>query len=73
LRRTGELPKQVAPFDLGRPIWLVLQNRPGIFSNLDRALVARSKPAFTVTKFGVPLMWIYPYSDFERLRAQIAR
>ena len=44
LRRTGELPRHLAPIDPGRPQWLVVQNRPGAFSRDDRALVAR-RPA----------------------------
>jgi hypothetical protein len=27
----------------------------------DRAIVERSTPAYTVTKFGVPLVWVFPY------------
>jgi len=70
LRRTGELPRQLAPIDPGRPLWLVIQNRPGAFSEVDRALVAQGEAAHTVTKLGVPLIWIYPYSHYERLAAQ---
>ena len=66
LRRTGELPRQLAPFDGGPPQWVVLQNRPGPFSDADRALVAKGHPAFTYKKLGVDLIWIYPYSELER-------
>ncbi len=66
LRRTGELPRQLAPFDGGPPQWVVLQNRPGPFSDADRALVAKGRPAFTYKKLGVDLIWIFPYSELER-------
>ena len=68
-RRTGELPRQLAPFDRGLTQWVVLQNRPGAFSADDRALVANGHAAYTVTKLGVPLIWIFPYSEVERLTA----
>jgi 4-amino-4-deoxy-L-arabinose transferase-like glycosyltransferase len=66
LRRTGELPRRLAPYDRGEPQWVVVQNRPGAFSDVDRALVANGHPAFTVTKLGVPLIWVFPYTDLER-------
>ena len=69
LRRTGELPRQLARIDQGLPQWVVLQNRPGAFSDVDRALVANGHAAYTVTKLGVPLIWIFPYSELERLTA----
>jgi 4-amino-4-deoxy-L-arabinose transferase-like glycosyltransferase len=68
LRRTGELPRQLARVDRGEPQWVVLQNRPGEFSDVDHALVANGHPAYTVTKLGVPLIWIFPYTDLERLK-----
>jgi hypothetical protein len=60
LRRTGELPRRIAPIDPGRPRWLVIQNRPGAFSAGDRSFIERGVPAFVVSKLGVPLIWIYP-------------
>jgi hypothetical protein len=71
LRRTRELPRRLAPIDPGQPIWYVLQNRPGAFSDVHRALVAESQAAYTVTKLGVPLIWIFPYSGFERLNPRL--
>jgi hypothetical protein len=70
LRRTGELPHQLAGVDPGQPIWMVVQNRPGEFEEGQRALVAQVQPAYTVTKLGVPLIWIYRFDDFDRLAAQ---
>jgi 4-amino-4-deoxy-L-arabinose transferase-like glycosyltransferase len=71
LRRMGELPRNLAtPFDLtGRLQWIVVQNRPGSFSKEDRTLVDEGRPAYTVTKLGVPLVWIFPFSEYERLEA----
>jgi hypothetical protein len=65
LRRTGELPVRISPINPGPPLWYVLQNRPGAFSDAQRALVARSQAAFTVTKLGVPLLWIFPYREYQ--------
>jgi hypothetical protein len=70
LRRTGELAHQLAGVDFGRPVWMVIQNRPGAFEDFDRALVAHGEAKYAVTKLGVPLIWVYPYSQFERLAAQ---
>jgi len=67
LRRTGELPRRLYRIDAGDPQWLVIQNRPGAFSREDRALVAKGRPAYTVTKLGVPLIWIFPFSELERV------
>jgi hypothetical protein len=68
LRRIGELPRRLVPIDSGRPQWIVIQNRPGAFFYEDRALVDHGRPAFTVTKLGVPLIWIFPMSELERIR-----
>src|SRR4029077_3035925 len=55
LRETGALPRRLSPVDPDQrnpdpPQWFVMQNRPGAFSDTDRALVAGSRAAFTVTK-----------------------
>jgi hypothetical protein len=73
LRRMGDLPRQLARIDEGLPQWVVLQNRPGAFSDDDRVLVASGHPAYTVKKFGVDLIWIFPFSELERLNARRAR
>ncbi len=72
LREVGELPRQIAHVDPGVPLWIVLQNRPGAFFDDDRMLAEHGRPAFTVSKLGVPLVWIFPYSEIERLRATTA-
>src|SRR5262249_43111820 len=62
----GEPGCGIAPLDPGEPLWYVLQNRPGAFTDTHRALVARSPAAYTVTKLGVSLLWIFPYREFRR-------
>ncbi|MFI5456715.1 MAG: ArnT family glycosyltransferase [Isosphaerales bacterium] len=73
LRRTGELPRRLYRIDAGDPQWLVIQNRPGAFSREDRALVAKGRPAYTGTKLGVPLIWIFPVNEVERVNAKHGR
>jgi hypothetical protein len=73
LRQTGALPERLVTIDRGLPQWYVLQNRPGAFSPVDRSLVAEGRPAYSVTKLGIPLIWIFPFSEFERLDARHRR
>jgi hypothetical protein len=73
LRRIGELPRRLATFDPGKPQWTVLQNRPGAFAEIGKALVAQGHPQYTVTKLGVPLVWVFPYSELEELARQNSR
>ncbi len=73
LRRTGELPSKFVGRDPGEPLWYVVQNRPGSLSDADRTLIAQGRPAYVVTKFGVPLLWIFPCSEFERLKLEHRR
>lgn len=70
LRDDGRLPPGLLPGDPGVWAWYVVQNRPGAFSPLDRALVARGAPAFTVTKWGTPLLWVFPYDQVEEVSAR---
>jgi 4-amino-4-deoxy-L-arabinose transferase-like glycosyltransferase len=67
LRQTGELPSRLFPADPGDPQWFVLQNRPGAFAEVHRTLIASVPAAYTVSKLGVPLVWIFPYRELERL------
>ncbi len=75
----GLRPKQVQPNK--EPFkWYVLQNRPGVFSRLDRALVQREKPAFVKyagrrsarasvpSDLSVPLIWIFSFDQYQRAR-----
>jgi hypothetical protein len=67
LRDQGRLPPGLLPGDAGVWAWYVVQNRPGAFSPLDRALVERGRPAWVVRKLGVPLLWIFPFDQVEAL------
>jgi hypothetical protein len=72
LRRTGDLPKRLYPIDPSprapdRPVWYILQNRPGAFEPWDRKLAREGRPAYVVTKLGVPLIWVFPHSELDRL------
>jgi 4-amino-4-deoxy-L-arabinose transferase-like glycosyltransferase len=72
LRRTGELSRPFWPTDpdprfRDPPRWYVLQNRPGAFSPADRALAKEGRADYVVTKLGVPLVWIFPDSEYRRL------
>jgi 4-amino-4-deoxy-L-arabinose transferase-like glycosyltransferase len=68
LRETGRLPAGLIPSDPGEWAWYVIQNRPGAFSPLDRALVESGKPAYVVRKWGVPLLWIFPFDQVRSFR-----
>ncbi len=69
-RRTGALPRRLFPIDRGVTKWVVMQNRPGAFSADDREVVANGHAVYTVTKLGVPLIWIFPSGEIERLKAR---
>jgi hypothetical protein len=68
LRQTGKLPPGLLPSDPGVWAWYVVQNRPGAFSPIDRALISRGRAAYVVRRWGVPLLWIYPIEQVETLR-----
>ncbi len=63
LKQTGRLRANLFPIDPGKPAWLVIQNRPGAFGPGERELLANRRPAFVVSKQGVPLVLIYPWPD----------
>ncbi len=68
LRDTGRLRAPLLlPTEPGVVAWYVLQNRPGEFSPQQRLLAERGRPAYVVQKQGVPLVWIFPYSELDRL------
>ncbi len=71
LRRTGVMEFGVYPIDPGPPAWYVVQNRPGQFGPLDRALVRRAQARHVlVEKFGVPLVWAFPYDEVSTLTGE---
>ena len=63
LKQTGKLRAPLWPVDPGKPAWLVFQNRPGALGPREKALMKAARPAFVVSKQGVPLVLIYPYRD----------
>ncbi len=66
LQRTGKLPRAFTPeHRVGRPKWLVMQDRPGAFRPDERLLISRREPAHVVSKFGVPLLWVFPVGPEE--------
>lgn len=71
LRQTGRLRPNVFYRERGVYAWYVVQNRPGGMTPMDHDLVRSAKPAFVVSKLGVPLIWIFPFRDVEAwIRAQ---
>jgi hypothetical protein len=68
LHETAHLKPGHLPTDRGVWKWYVVQNRPGILSAYDHALIARSQPSYVFKKCGVPLLWIFPYSDLDALQ-----
>jgi 4-amino-4-deoxy-L-arabinose transferase-like glycosyltransferase len=78
LRRTGDLPQRLYPIDPDPrspdpPLWYVVQNRPGAFLDVDRALATQGRAEYVVTKLGVPLVWIFPAAEYQRLEPQSRR
>ncbi len=73
LRQTGELPRRLDPIDRGQPAWYVMQNRPGAWSRIDRQLAERSTPALVVSKFGVPLIWVFPFAAHADVQQELLK
>ncbi len=67
LRSIGDLPAGLLPSDPGVWSWYVVQNRPGAFSPIDRALVMRAEPAFVESRGGIPLLWVFPYDQVDEV------
>lgn len=67
LRETGRLQPEILPNRPGPIAWYVVQNRPGAFRDEDCALLAKGRPGYVVSKWGVPLVLIYPYNELRRL------
>jgi 4-amino-4-deoxy-L-arabinose transferase-like glycosyltransferase len=71
LRQTARLRRGILPAEPGPWAWYVVQNRPGAFSPLDREIVARGHPAHVVRKWGVPLVWIFPYDEVREAEKRL--
>jgi hypothetical protein len=80
LRSRGKLRAQTVGVETGRFKWYVLQNRPGMFTNTDRYLMRREKPAYvkyagrrrrgeTVPHdLAVPLISVFTSDQYHRAR-----
>jgi hypothetical protein len=68
LRQAGKLGPGILPTEPGDWAWYVVQNRSGALSPRDRALIARGHPASIVSKWGVPLVWIFSFRELPRER-----
>jgi hypothetical protein len=73
LRETGELPSRLAPIDRGQPAWYVMQNRPGAWSRVDRQLAERATPALVISKFEVPLIWVFRFAAYADMEQKFSR
>jgi hypothetical protein len=72
LSQSGKLPTGALFHVPGRPTWYVVQNRPGAFEPVDRALIARVGPSHVlVQRQGVPLIWAFPFAEYEKARARL--
>ncbi|MGE5833810.1 MAG: hypothetical protein ACM4AI_04985 [Acidobacteriota bacterium] len=78
LREWGRLVPPVVNPDQAKFKWYVLQNRPGMFSDLDRALMRSEKPAYVKyagrgrtgenvpADLNVPLISIFSFEQYQR-------
>ena len=55
----------ILPYEPGQWTWYVMQNRPGAMPKLERDLIAHGHPAKVFSKWGVPLLWVFPYHEVE--------
>lgn len=67
LQRTGKLPATITPENPLPPAWFVIQNRPGAFRPGERRLIAEGRPAYVGSKWGVPLLWVFPIDEASAL------
>jgi 4-amino-4-deoxy-L-arabinose transferase-like glycosyltransferase len=73
LRQTGRLRAATTPPEPGRWAYYVIQNRAASLRPLDRCLIDRGRPSFVVSKWGVPLIWIFPFDEVEACLAEVAQ
>jgi hypothetical protein len=65
LSQTDRLRVKFRNSEHGSWAWYVLQNRPGHYVDFERDLVAHGHPATVYSKWGVPLVWVFPYHEAE--------
>jgi 4-amino-4-deoxy-L-arabinose transferase-like glycosyltransferase len=74
LQRAGRLPHVLTPENPGGPFaWYVVQNRPGAFRPGERALIRQGRPSHVVTRWGVPLVWVFPFDEAARFLQEEGR
>ncbi len=64
LKRWGRLRR--LPNEPGRFRWYVIQCRPSAWQPPDRWLIEHERPTYQRTLFGVPLLDVYTYGQYER-------
>jgi hypothetical protein len=64
LARWGRL--KSLPSDAGQFRWYVLQRRPSAWRDCDRWLIEHGRPKMQRSLFGVPLLDVYPYEQYEQ-------
>jgi hypothetical protein len=64
LRRWGRLER--LPDEPGRFRWYVIQRRPSAHSDADLWLLEHAQPVYQRTRWGVPLLDVYPYEQYEQ-------
>jgi hypothetical protein len=65
LRQQHRLRVNILPTEPGVWAWYVVQNRPGDLRQIERDLIAHRHPAAVFRKWGVPLLWVFPYRDVD--------
>jgi hypothetical protein len=65
LRQTHRLRPGIQPHEPGLWAWYVMQNRPGAMRQMERDLIAHGHPAKVFSRWGVPLLWVFPYHEVE--------
>jgi len=65
LRQTHRLRVGILPHEPGGWTWYVVQNRPGALRQMERDLISHGHPAKVYLKWGVPLLWVFPYREVE--------
>ena len=85
LRDWGRLRAKNVSADTAPFKWYVLQNRPAMFTRVDRYLMAREKPAYVkyagrrrrgkavARDLDVPLISVFSFEQYQRARRRSAR
>jgi hypothetical protein len=67
LKRWGQLDS--LPSDPSKFRWYVIQRRPSAWQPPDAWLIEHATPALQRSLFGIPLLDVYDYADFEQAQA----